>query len=32
MTAIDGIVLWGVLNQRPFFGEERKTSARAECF
>jgi hypothetical protein len=24
--------VWGALNQRPFLGEERKTSARAECF
>jgi hypothetical protein len=24
--------IWGVLSQCPFLGEERKTSARAECF
>jgi hypothetical protein len=26
------VMFWGVLNQRPFLGEERKTSARPECF
>jgi hypothetical protein len=25
-------MFWGVLNQRPFLEEERKTSAHAECF
>ena len=24
--------LWGLLDQRPFWGEERKTFAPAECF
>ncbi len=24
--------VWGVLNPCPFLGEQRKTSARAECF